>query len=158
MIQFHFPGTSDFNPAPGMNRRSLLHIGSLSYFGLGLDQLIAQTSLQPPNPMAFPFGRAKSCILIFLFGGPSQIDLFDMKPDAPLEFRGEFKPIDTNVPGIQICEHLPLLSRRMDKFQILRSMHHEHPRHGWGLYYMLTGQKHSRPDLDAPPTPDDFPG
>jgi hypothetical protein len=157
MIQFHYPNPSGTNASARLNRRSLLHIGSLSYFGLGIDQLLAQSTEQNPEKN-FPFGKAKSCILIFLFGGPSQIDLFDMKPDAPLEFRGEFKPIDTNVPGIQICEHLPLLSQRMDKFQILRSMHHEHPRHGWGLYYMLTGQKHSRPDLDAPPTPDDFPG
>jgi hypothetical protein len=97
-------------------------------------------------------------VLIFLFGGPSQIDTFDLKPDAPAEFRGEFRPIATNVPGVQICEHLPRLASRADKYCLIRSMTHPHPRHGWGLYYMLTGRRHNRPDLDAPPTPDDFPG
>jgi hypothetical protein len=144
----------------GISRRDALSIGGLSAFGLGLDQLIRADSGQPFSTrlQGFPVGRARSCIVIFLFGGPSQIDLFDMKPAAPLEFRGEFRPISTSVPGIDICEHLPNLARRAHLFQIVRSMHHEHPRHGWGLYYMLTGQKHSRPDLDAPPTPDDFPG
>jgi hypothetical protein len=81
-----------------------------------------------------------------------------MKPEAPSGFRGEFSPIPTNVPGIEISEHFPRLAGQADKFTIVRSMTHEHPRHGWGLYYTFTGQKHSRPDLDAPPTPDDHPG
>ncbi|MFO0952570.1 MAG: DUF1501 domain-containing protein [Isosphaeraceae bacterium] len=104
------------------------------------------------------FGRAKACILVYLFGGPSQIDTFDLKPDAPRQFRGEFDPIATSVPGTFICEHLPRLAQRAHRYCLIRGMNHEHPRHGWGLYYMLTGRKHSRPDLDAPPTPDDFPG
>ncbi len=81
-----------------------------------------------------------------------------MKPKAPSHFRGEFRPIPTSVSGIQICEHLPRLAGQADKYCLIRSMHHEHPRHGWGLYYMLTGHRHNRPDLDAPPTPDDYPG
>lgn len=152
MIHFDLVSNSG-QKRTGISRRAALHVGSLPFFGLGLQNVIAQNQIETP---AIP--RAKSCILIFLFGGPSQIDLFDMKPDAPAEFRGEFKPVSTSVPGIDLCEHLPNLARRMHLFQIIRSMHHEHPRHGWGLYYMLTGQKHSRPDLDAPPTPDDFPG
>jgi hypothetical protein len=158
MIRFEQPALLSTLSA-GLSRRSLLSVGSLGAFGLGLDGLLAGESQSAPSHLAgFPFGAAKSCIVIFLFGGPSQIDLFDMKPDAPAEFRGEFRPIPTSVPGIDICEHLPNLARRAHLFQIVRSMHHEHPRHGWGLYYMLTGQKHSRPDLDAPPTPEDFPG
>lgn len=158
MIQLQFPGSSP-GQSSQCNRRSILQIGSLSAVGVSLGQLLAQapSDFQPLTGF-HAFGKAKSCILIFLFGGPSQIDLFDMKPDAPAEFRGDFKPIRTSVPGIDICEHLPQLARRTQLFQIIRSMHHEHPRHGWGLYYMLTGQKHSRPDLDAPPTPEDFPG
>src|SRR5262249_2144183 len=78
--------------------------------------------------------------------------------DAPEGFRGEFRPVATNVPGIRICAHLPRLSRQADKYCLIRGMTHPHPRHGWGLYYMMTGKRHSRPDLDAPPTPDDFPG
>ncbi len=104
------------------------------------------------------FGRARACLLIYLFGGPSHIDLWDMKPDAPDGFRGEFRPVATSVSGIRICEHLPRLARQADKYCLIRSMTHPHPRHGWGLYYMLTGRRHNRPDLDAPPTPDDFPG
>ena len=96
-------------------------------------------------------GKADACILVYLFGGPSQIDTFDMKPDAPADFRGEFRPIDTVVPGLRICEHFPLLARQADKFAIIRSMHHLHPRHGYGLYYMFTGREHARPDLDAAP-------
>ena len=158
MIQLHFPENL-IKENHGIARRSILHIGSLAALNLSLSNLNIQANTENTEHLhSFPFGKAKSCILIFLFGGPSQIDLFDMKPQAPPEFRGEFKSIQTSVPGIEICEHLPNLAKRMHLFQIIRSMHHEHPRHGWGLYYMLTGQKHSRPDLDAPPTPDDFPG
>jgi hypothetical protein len=101
--------------------------------------------------------RARACIFIYLFGGPSQIDTFDMKPDAPREFRGEFEPIETNVPGISICEHFGRLATVADKFALIRSMRHQHPRHGYGLYYTFTGRPHPRPDLDAAPSPDDFP-
>jgi hypothetical protein len=125
--------------------------------GVALPELLggasAMTSSRLPG-----FGRARSCLLIYLFGGPSQIDIWDLKPDAPELFRGEFRPIATSAPGVLICEHLPRLALQADRFCLIRSMRHEHPRHGWGLYYMLTGRKHNRPDLDAPPTPDDFPG
>jgi hypothetical protein len=139
----------------GFTRRDLLQAGGLSAFGLFLPQIPchAESSVAQST-----FGQAKACLVIYLFGGPSQIDTFDLKPDAPAEFRGEFRPIATNVPGIRICEHLPRLAREADKYCLIRSMNHPHPRHGWGLYYMLTGRRHNRPDLDAPPTPDDFPG
>lgn len=142
----------------GFTRREILELGGLTALGLTLPALLggrgaAAETTRPTRG----FGRAESCILIYLFGGPSQIDLFDMKPDAPADFRGEFRPIETNVPGISLCEHLPLVARQMDKLTLLRSMHHEHPRHGYGLYYMLTGQPHARPDLDAAPAPDDHP-
>jgi uncharacterized protein (DUF1501 family) len=135
----------------GWTRREILRVGALSALGVSLNGQSAAATAR---------GRAKarSCLLIYLFGGPSQIDTFDMKPDAPSQFRGEFRPIATNVPGVSICEHLPRLAQRADRYALIRGMNHEHPRHGWGLYHMLTGRKHSRPDLDAPPTPDDFPG
>jgi len=141
----------------GVTRREVLHLGSLAALGVSLPTVLgAQNQLdQPRRPSR---GRAKACILVFLFGGPSQLETFDLKPDAADHFRGEFSPIDTNVPGIKIGEHLPRLARQADKYCLLRGMNHEHPRHGWGLYYMLTGHRHNRPDLDAPPTPDDFPG
>jgi uncharacterized protein (DUF1501 family) len=141
----------------GPTRRDVLQLGGLGALGVSLTGWGSAAPFAGSRAGA-ERGRARACILIYLFGGPSQIDTFDLKPDAPAHFRGEFCPIATNVPGIRICEHLPRLARQIDKICLLRSMQHEHPRHGWGLYYMLTGQRHNRPDLDAPPTPDDFPG
>lgn len=136
----------------GFTRRDVLQLGSLGALGIMLpDVLRARAIAAHERP------RATSCILVYLFGGPSQIDTFDMKPEAPLEFRGEFQPIATNVPGIEICEHFGRLAGQMDKVAVVRSMHHEHPRHGYGLYYAFTGRPHARPDLDAPPSPDDDP-
>ncbi|MCI0641888.1 MAG: DUF1501 domain-containing protein [Gemmataceae bacterium] len=143
----------------GCTRRELLQIGGAGALGLSLSQLgAAQAQNSAASSDRRARGRAHACILVYLFGGPSQLDTFDLKPDAPAHFRGEFRPIATNVPGIRICEHLPRLARQADKYCLLRGMWHEHPRHGWGLYYMLTGRRHNRPDLDAPPTPDDHPG
>jgi uncharacterized protein (DUF1501 family) len=139
----------------GLSRREVLRIGGLGALGLSAGGLAQAGATDRAGGRA---PRARACILIYLFGGPSQLETFDLKPDAPAHFRGEFTPIGTNVPGIQVCEHLPRLAARADKYCLIRSMHHEHPRHGWGLYYMLTGHRHTRPDLDAPPTPDDFPG
>lgn len=138
-------------------RRQLLRVGALSFPGFGLTELLRWRQLQADEQRAAA-PRAKSCILIYLFGGPSQLETFDLKPLAPADFRGEFQAIPTNVPGISIGEHLPLLAQQADKYAIIRSMNHEHPRHGWGLYHAFTGKRHSRPDLDAPPTPDDHPG
>ena len=85
----------------------------------------------------------KSLIIVFLKGGPSTIDMFDLKPDAPAEYRGDFKPISTCVPDIHISEHLPLLAQQQDKFSIVRSMSHSDSNHGSGDHYMLTGYKAS---------------
>src|SRR5262249_33780351 len=81
----------------------------------------------------------KSVILIWLAGGPSHIDMYDLKPSAPAEFRGEFKPIATNVPGIQIGEHLPRQARVMDRLAVVRSAYHTNAGHGMGSQWMLTG-------------------
>ena len=83
----------------------------------------------------------KSLIIVFLKGGPSSIDMFDMKPNAPSEYRGDFNPISTCVPDIHITEHLPLLAQQQDKFSIVRSMSHSDSNHGSGDHYMLTGYK-----------------
>lgn len=138
----------------------MLRLGGLGSIGLALPDLwkARSNAAAASDPSRPGLGRARSCVFIYLFGGPSQIDLWDLKPDAPERFRGEFRPIDTATPGIRICEHLPKIARVTDHIHLIRSMRHEHPRHGWGLYYTFTGRKHNRPDLDAPPTPDDFPG
>ena len=100
----------------GVSRRNFLKIGALGMGGLTLPQL-----LRAESQSGIRKGH-KAVIMIFLPGGPSHQDMFDLKPDAPSEFRGEFKPIDTNVSGIQICEHLPKIAKRMDKCAIIRSI------------------------------------
>ncbi len=99
----------------GISRRSFLQIGA---FGAGLT-LTGMLRARAAGP---PATNGKSAIMIYLPGGPSHMDMYDMKPAAPMEFRGEFKPISTNVPGIQICEHMPLQARMMDKLAVIRSL------------------------------------
>ena len=106
----------------GMNRRNFLKIGA---FGAGLTladmlRLQAGASNNPPNQAA-P-SRPKSAIMIYLPSGPSHMDMYDLKPDAPSEFRGEFRPIQTNSTGVQICEHFPLQAAMWDKFAAIRSI------------------------------------
>jgi hypothetical protein len=88
---------------------------------------------------ADPTKKAKACIVLWMSGGPSQFETFDLKPDAPAENRGEFKPIDTKAKGVQICEHLPKLAKQADKLAIIRSMNTVSPDHTGGAIHMLTG-------------------
>jgi hypothetical protein len=103
------------------------------------------------------FGKARSVLLIYASGGQSQIDLWDMKPNAPVEVRGEFKPIATSVPGLRICEHLPRLARIANLYTILRSVSHDDLDHGSATYLALTGQQHPRKSSNPPPQPTDYP-
>ena len=115
------------------SRRSFLQLGALAVGGLTLPdylRLRAATNSSAPR---------KSVILIWQAGGPSHIDMYDLKPNAPAEVRGEFKPIDTNVPGIQICEHLPHEAKIMDKLAVVRSAFHTNAGHGMGSQWMMTG-------------------
>src|SRR5438270_14043663 len=120
----------------GWTRRDLLQAGGLAALNVCLPQLLGQAHAAPAGT---GFGRAKACVVIYLFGGPSHIDLWDLKPDAPAEFRGEFRPIATNVPGILVGEHLPKLARQMDRFALVRSFRHHNSDHGPADHYMLTG-------------------
>lgn len=86
-------------------------------------------------------GRAKSCIVLFQQGGPSHHDTFDVKPDAPAEVRGEFRPIATSVTGYRVCEHLPRTARQAHRFAVVRSVHHDDPKHNNAGYQTLTGTK-----------------
>ena len=88
---------------------------------------------------------ADSCILVFLNGGPSHLDMWDMKPDLPQEMRSEFKPIATTVPGVQVCEHLPRLRALMSKCTLVRSVHHDQVAHAPAVYTALTGIREQRP-------------
>ncbi|MSR66398.1 MAG: DUF1501 domain-containing protein [Pedosphaera sp.] len=126
---------------PAMSRRDLLRVGGLNLLGLGLPQLFAgraTAALAERNKSTF--GRAKACILLFMWGGPAHQDTWDLKPDAPREFRGEFMPIPTAVPGLQICEHFPLLARRTGDLTLVRSMTHDNADHLTSTHYLLTGQ------------------
>src|SRR6478672_5526015 len=125
----------------GITRRDFVRIGALGAFGLGLPQLLAAETQAAELAKAAGKtpGREKSCILFFLMGGQSQLDMWDMKPDAPEMIRGEFKPISTNVDGIRICEHMPMLAERADRFAIIRSMTHHVKNHAPAGYYALSG-------------------
>ena len=126
--------------AIGLTRRELIQVGYTGLLGFGLPSLWSRAALAASGGKA----RAKSVLLIFQTGAPSQIDTFDPKPGAPEEIRGTFQPIDTKVPGIQISEHLPGLAARTDKFAIVRSMTHHLPSHEHATHMMLTG-------IDKPP-------
>lgn len=119
----------------GASRRDFLKIGTLSALGLSLPELMAQ------REAAAAAGRKPaSMIFIWLDGGPSHLETFDLKPDAPEEVRGDFKPIETNVSGIRICEHLPKTAKVMNLFTILRSVTHNDSNHGAGNHLMTTGR------------------
>lgn len=134
-------------------RRQFLHAGALTALGLTLPELerLRAASAGPANR------RQNSCIFLFLFGGPSHIDLWDMKPEAPAEVRGEFRPIDTNVPGIQICEHLPRLAQQMDKLCLLRSMTHRMNVHGPACSEVFTGREYFGAPTTDQADPQDWP-
>ncbi|WP_422927602.1 DUF1501 domain-containing protein [Singulisphaera sp. PoT] len=139
----------------GVTRRDFLRIGSLGTMGLGLPGLLrAESLLEADRP---PRSKAKSCILFYLQGGQSQLETFDMKPRAPEQVRGVFKPIATNVPGTQICEHLPRLARMADKYALIRSMTHKFATHNPAGYYSLCGQPPDRDQFDLRRSPDDHP-
>ena len=138
-------GTTVANTCDGLSRRSLLKIGGLSLFGISLPQVLAAQS-QPPRE-----GKAKNVILLWMGGGPSNIDTFDMKPDAPAEIRGEFQSIATKLSGYRICEHLPKMAQQMDKVCVLRSVAHpESGDHVAACHYLLTGYP-QRPDPTGQP-------
>jgi len=120
----------------GFSRRSFLRVGSLGLGGLTLPTLLR---LQAAAAAQGEQVKKKSVILVWLAGGPSHLDMYDLKPQAPAEFRGEFRPVATNVSGIEICEHLPLQAKVMDKLAIVRSAFHTNAGHGMGSQWMLTG-------------------
>src|SRR5688572_23405397 len=92
----------------GITRREALRVGGLAFTGLAWSDLFRNRATAAPKGT---FGKAKACIIVFNYGGPSHLDLWDLKPDAPAEVRGEFKPVATNVSGVSICEHLPRLAK-----------------------------------------------
>jgi hypothetical protein len=127
----------------GVSRREVLRIGGLGVGGLLWSDLLRNRA-SGSGVDGRSFGKAKACILVFNYGGPSHLDLWDLKPDAPKEIRGEFHPISTRVPGTSICEHLPRLAAVADRYAILRSVNHVDNDHAVGTYLALTGYPHPR--------------
>ena len=123
----------------GVQRRDFLKVGAVSGFGLGmgLPQFLAKAKEGDLNPKA----KGKAAIFVRLAGGPTHMDTFDLKPDAPDSHRGEFKEIKTNVPGVRFCEHLPKLAKVADKFAILRGVSHTLAAHALGTQYLMTGNR-----------------
>ena len=119
----------------GVSRREILRVGAAGLFGLNAAHLIQAAGTKSKRKT-----KAKSLILFFLEGGPAHQDLWDMKPDAPEAYRGEFKPIDTSAPEIKFCEHLPMLAKQAHHLMLVRSVHHEVADHNAGAYLAMTGQ------------------
>jgi len=142
----------------GLTRRDWLRIGGLSAVGLSLPGLL-EARTASANTSSTSFGKAKSCIFLFLLGGPPQHETWDPKPDAPAEIRGEFKPLATNVPGIQIGELMPQTARFMDKIAALRAVSTDDNAHSSSGYWMLTGVPHlpTNSENAKPGAPNDWP-
>lgn len=135
-------------PGPRISRRQMLQVGAASAIGLSLPRL-----LQARSAPAASQPHADACIVIFLNGGPSHLDMWDMKPNGPAEIRGEFKPISTTVPGVQLSEHLPRLARQLHHCALLRSVHHSvNNAHAAAVYAALTGHDRGEAGGGAKPT------
>ena len=123
----------------GVTRRSFLSAGSAGLATMALPSLLKMEASAAPDSSSSR-SRIKNCITIFLVGSPGQLDTWDMKPDAPDTVRGKFKPTQTNVTGVRICEHFPLMARMMDKIALIRSLHHKTgATHENGQRWMMTG-------------------
>lgn len=127
-----------------LDRRRFMHIGALGGLGLSLSRYFEAQARSAPTAT----GHIDSCIVIYHYGGPSQLDTWDMKPSAPVEVRGEFRPISTNVPGIHVSEHLPKCAKIMDKLTVIRSMHHHMRNHNAAAVESLCGKTPLKGDLE----------
>ena len=148
MLRVIGPGSS---ACDGISRRELMRVGALSLFpGMTMPRLLQAADKAPATRPA----KAQSVILLNLFGGPSHLDMFDMKPDAPSEIRGEFKPIATSIPGLKICEHLPKTAKLMHRATLIRTVtHHYNSHHPYAVLSGFAGGK----DGGGGPQPTDHP-
>ena len=132
--------SSKLEQAEHFSRRTFLQVGGISALGLSLPQLLTSRSARAARSGA---ATAKSCIMLYMIGGPPQHETFDMKPEADASVRGEFSPISTTVPGLQICEYLPRLANLAKHYSLVRSVNHDGTFHATGVHYNLTGWKHA---------------
>lgn len=126
------------NPSRRITRRRVLQVAGGASLGLHLGGLLQAQAAVETHVKANP--KIRACILVFFYGGPSHLDTYDMKPDAPAEVRGEFQSIETSVPGLRICEHLPRMARLMHKVALIRSVHHLNRLHDSASTEILTGR------------------
>jgi hypothetical protein len=139
--------------AARLTRRQLLGVGGLGALGLFWADWARAEAAGPAGGR----GKARSVILIFNCGAPSHIDLWDPKPDAPDNVRGEFRPIATSVPGIRVSELLPRLARRADRYAIVRTVHHRHSNHNSGMYWSIVGRPYRIDNTLINPSRTDYP-
>jgi hypothetical protein len=134
-------GSAPVRLCEGMSRRSFLKVGSAGMAGLSLPTLFG---LQQAGAVDAAKAKIKNCITLFLVGSPGHLDTWDMKPNAPEDVRGAFKPTKTNVTGLQICEHFPLMARMMDKVALIRSLHYSSgASHENGQRWLMSGHDFS---------------
>src|SRR6266850_5397202 len=160
------PGKSG-STCDGFSRREFLRVGGAGILGISLADILQLQAAAPDAPDAAKqkagWGKAKSVLFVFLQGGPSHIDIWDPKPDAPSNIRGEFKPIKSNVPGIWLSEVMPQLAKQMDKATLVRSVSYTPAglfNHTAAIYQMMTGYTPDRVSPSGqlePPAPNDFP-
>jgi hypothetical protein len=142
---------------PRFTRRTALQAGAVSILGLGMNHLASLRAEAGPDDSVRGH-KARAVIYIFLSGGLSQIDSFDLKPDAPADIRGEFRPTATRSPGLRVCEHLPRLARRSHLWSLVRSLTHPSNDHSAGHMIMLSGRSPLPPGFDpGAPRPGDWP-
>jgi hypothetical protein len=137
----------------GVNRREFLQVGYSGLLGIGLSSLLAQRAAATTSETR----RPKSVIIVFLTGAASHLDTFDMKPDAPAEIRGEFRRIGSPVAGLHVCEHLPRLAARADKYAVVRSLSHRENNHLVATHHLLTGHQQPGAFFDKIASRDDWP-
>ena len=152
-------GTHPTRLCEGITRREWLRVGGLSSVGLTLSDLLrGEAAAEPQVAARGPyFGKAKSCIVCFLFGAPAHQDVWDLKPDAPSEVRGPFQPISSSVAGTQLSEHIPRTAAMANRFALVRSVTHPDSTHTVAMHYILTGSRHRRPQTNPMNQSDDFP-
>ena len=149
--------TPSHHHSVGLSRRAVVQAGYTSLLGIGLPALLGQR-LRAAEAIAPARKRGeKSIIIVFLTGGASHHDTFDMKPEAPAEIRGAFQPISTAIPGYSICEHLPHLAAMASKFAVVRSFSHDDTNHFFSTHYVLTGEKQPGGFNDKVASRDDWP-
>ena len=151
------PANAPLSIARTASRRHLLQVGYSGLLGLGLNSLVPRSAMSAEPSATAPAARAKSLIIVFCTGAISHHDTLDMKPDAPSEIRGEFNPIQSSVPGTQICEHLPRLAARAHKYALVRSLSHKDNNHLMSTHHVLTGHLQPGAFFDKVASRDDWP-